>query len=358
MKGRIFLAMKAAAGLAVFAPVLSACGTATNVGVAAPSAFIYVFNKGNNTISVIDPADNQVKVIQTVKFPAYGLYPSNQYGLGSGYLMLPEATQVAILKDSNLSAAATIPMTSAKGLWTAILPDGKTGIVVARATDAISWVNMDPTSKAFGTIEKTVTVPGKVGLCDISLSPNGQYAYIPDLYTSQLQVVNTTTGNTVYLGPSPIAKSFMGTVSWNGKIWAIEGSSGSGSVEYMSLANPIQPKLIKVLTQANDLGVGPHTDEFSPNNQYDFVLDRTSSQVSVVSMKTFQVVHTVQLPAGGLPRVAAFSYTGSTLYVSLEGINSVAAINTSTFAVDKIIKVGPDPVGLAPTLYQWAQNGG
>lgn len=357
MGNRIKLAMKAAGGIAATGFLLSACGTAQNTGVAAPSAFIYVFNKGSGTISVIDPKDNQVKVIQTVPFPAYGLYPSNQYGLGSGYLMLPEPTKVAILKDSNLTAAATIPMTSAKGLWTAIMPDGKTGIVVARATSLISWVNMDPTSKAFGTVEKSVTVPGKVGLCDVSLSPNGRYAYIPDLYTSQLQVVDTSNGNTVYLGPSPIGKSFMGTVSWDGKIWAIEGSDGNGSEAYLSLANPKHPTVLKVITQADGLGTGPHTDEFSPNNQYDFVLDRTSSDVSVVSMKTFKVIHTIQLPVGGLPRVAAFSYTGATLYVSLEGVNSVAAINTQTFQVEKIIKVGLDPVGLAPTRYQWTQSG-
>lgn len=338
--------------------VASSCGVgAVGKGVQVRAKdLIYVFNKGSNSISVIDPATSSVKVVQTIPFSAYGLYPSNQYGLNSGYLMVPSATKVTLLRDSNLKPAATLSMPAAKGLWTAMLPSGQTGLAVARATGQISWIDMNPASREFGVVTKNVSVPGKVGLCDISLSPTGTYAYIPDLYKSKLQVVNTQTGATAYLGPSPLKKSFMGTVSWNGKIWAVESSAGHGGVEYMSLANPTRPTLIKTLTPANGLGLGAHTDEFSPNSQYDFVLDRTSSQVSVVSMKTFQVVHTINLPLHGLPRVGAFSYNGNTLFVSLEGVNAVAAINTHTYAT-KIIKVGTDPVGLAPTSYHWVHGG-
>lgn len=350
-KGRL-LAMAAALGLTL---ALAACGTGK--GVQTRSAdLIYVFNKGDNTISVIDPVDQQVKVVQTIPFSAYGLYPSNQYGLGSGYLMVPEPTKVTILRDSNLKPAATLQMTAAKGLWTAILPDGKTGIVVGRYDDKISWVNMNPASREFGVVIKSVTIPGKVGLCDISLDPSGRYAYIPDLFTSQLQVVDLQTGKTVYLGPSPVKKSFMGTVSWNGKIWAVEGSSGNGQVAYLSLADPTHPRLLKILDQSSGIGLGPHTDEFRPDGRYDFVLDKKSSEVNVVDTTTFKVVHTIELPKGGSPRVGAFSYHGNILYVSLEGVNSVAAIDTHTFKVIKIIKVGNDPVGLAPTRYAWTHG--
>ncbi len=335
---------------------LAACG-GSNVGVATlPKDLIYVFNKKSHTISVVDPTNNQIKVVKAVNFPAYGMYPSNQYGLGSGYLLVPSPTKVTILKDSTLRSVASISLNAAKGLWVAMLPGGKTGVIVARATDQVLWVNMNPKSALFGTIEKKVTVPGKVGLCDVSLNTTGKYAYIPDLYSSQLQVVNTATGATVYTGPSPIKKSFMGTVSWNGKIWAVEGSSGKGSVAYMSLANPTHPTLIKVLTQKNGIGIGPHTDEFTPNGKYDFVINRKSSTISVVSTAGFKVIHTIKLPVGGLPRVGAFSYNANIFYVTLEGINSIAAINTHTFKVMKLIKVGKDPVGLAPTLYHWTQK--
>lgn len=347
------LAIGAALGLTA---TLAACGaSASGVQTQSPD-LIYVFNKGDNTISVIDPVDQQVKVVQTIPFSAYGLYPSNQYGLGSGYLMLPETSKVTILRDSTLKPVASIPMKAANGLWTAILPGGKTGIIVGRYDSTISWVNMDPSSREFGVVIRSVTVPGNVGMCDISTDPSGRYAYIPDLFTSQLQVVDLQTGKTVYLGPSPIKKSFMGTVSWNGKIWAVEGSSGNGQVAYLSLADPTHPKLLKILDQSSGIGLGPHTDEFRPDSKYDFVFDRTSSEVNVVDTSTFQVVHTIELPVGGEPRVGAFSYHGNILYVSLEGVNSVAAINTNTFKLISIIKVGKDPVGLAPTLYAWTPH--
>lgn len=339
----------------------AACGTTTSVNQGQqvrPADLIYAFNKGDGTVSVIDPSTSSVKVVQNLPFPAYGLYPSNQYGLGSGYLLVPEPGKVVILKDQNLKIAATIKMSAAKGIWAAIMPNGQTGILVGRSTDQISWINMNPASREFGVVIKSVTIPNKAGLCDISLSPSGQYAYIPDLTTNQIQVVDTTTGNTVYQASVPgLIKPFMGTVSWNGKIWAVESSAGDGSVYYFSLANPAQPRLLKVVAQTDGLGLGAHTDEFSPNSRYDFVLDRTSSQVSVVDTNTFQVVHTINLPAGGLPRVGAFSYNGNKLFVSLEGVNSVAEINTNTFSLTKVIKVGLDPVGIAPTDYAWVHNG-
>lgn len=339
----------------------AACGATTSINKGQqtqPSDLIYAFNKGDSTVSVIDPSSSSVKVVQNLPFPAYGLYPSNQYGLGSGYVLVPEPGKVVILKDKNLKPVATIDMAAAKGIWAAIMPNGKTGVLVGRSTDQISWVNMDPGSREFGTVIRSVTVPNKVGLCDVSLSPSGKYAYIPDLLSNQIQVVDTSTGNTVYQASVPgMVKPFMGTVSWNGKIWAVEAAGGNGSVYYFSLADPAHPTLLKEVTQADGLGLGAHTDEFSPNSRYDFVLDRTSSQVSVVDTSTLKVVHSIDLPVGGLPRVGAFSYNGNQLFVSLEGVNSVAAINTKTFTLSKLIKVGVEPVGIAPTDYAWVHNG-
>ncbi len=341
--------------------ILSGCagGKVGSVGQGAqtPSPdLIYVFNKGDNTISVIDPSSQRVKVVQTVPFSAYGLYPSNQWGLQSGYLMLPQPGKVTILRDKDLKPVATIPLAAAKGLWTAMLPDGKTGIMVARETDQLQWVNMDPASREFGVVTRSITIPGKVGLCDVSIDPSGKYAFIPDLYKSKLQVIDLASGATVYLAASPVPKAFMGTVSWDGKIWAVEGSKGNGEVAYLSLADPTHPKLLKVLDQASGLGLGPHTDEFSPDNRYDFVLDRKSSEVSVIDTSTFTVVKNIELPAGGQPRVGAFSYHGNALYVSLEGTNSVAVIDTKNLTLLKVIKVGKQPVGLAPTRYAWASH--
>lgn len=319
---------------------------------------IYAFNKGNNTVSVIDPTTNSVKLAQNVPFDAYGLYPSNQYGLGSGYVLVPEPKKVVILKDSNLKPVATIQMSAAKGIWADILPNGKTGILVGRSNDQIAWVDMNPASREFGIITKSVTVANKVGLCDVSLSPSGTYAYIPDLYKNEIQVVDTTTGKTVYQAVVPgLTKPFMGTVSWNGKLWAVESSAGHGSMWYFSLANPARPQLVRTIDQTSGLGLGAHTDEFSPNGPYDFVIDRSSSQVSVVDTTTLKVVATINLPKGGKPRVGAFSYHGHLLFVSLEGVNSVGVINTTTFKLVKVIKVGPDPVGIAPTGYAWTNGG-
>ncbi len=357
-KGRF---SKALVGVSAAAVGLASCGVASSLHKGQQvggSGLIYAFNKGNNTVSVIDSSTGAVKLAQNVPLNAYGLYPSNQYGLGSGYLLLPEPTKVVIVKRSNLKPVATIKMSAAKGIWAAMTPNGKTGIVVGRSNDQINWVDMNPSSREFGVVTKSVTVPGKAGLCDVSLSPNGKYAYIPDLYTSQIQVVSTSTGQTVYQASVPgLSKPFMGTVSWNGKIWAVESSAGQGSVWYFNLANPTHPTLIKSVSATSGLGLGPHTDEFSRNGKYDFVLDRKSSQVSVVNTSNFSVVKNINLPKGGKPRVGAFSFHGHTLFVSLEGVNSVAAVNTSSLTLEKLIKVGPTPVGVAPSNYSWIQGG-
>lgn len=342
--------------LAVTGLGLIGCGTKGQGVPQRPLNLLFSFNRGDGTVTVIDGAASEPKVTQTVPFAPYGLYPSNQYSPGTGFVLLPQPGKVTIMRTADLSVAGTVDMTGATGIWADILPSGKAAIVVGRETDQIKWINLDPSAGGLGRVDFTLEVPGRVGICDESIDPAGRYAYIPDLYTNQLTVVDLHSRAIVFTGASQRPKPFMGTVSWDGKWWTVEHQGSPGGVSIYSLADPTRPVLAAFIDKTSGLGQGPHTDEFRPDSRYDFVIDKESADVTVIDMATLKVAATVNLPVGSGPTVGAFSYDGATLYVNLPGANAVAAIDTHAFKVIKLIPVGKEPIGIAPDRYSWVHH--
>jgi DNA-binding beta-propeller fold protein YncE len=72
---------------------------------------------------------------------------------------------------------------------------------------------------------------------------------------------------------------------------------------------------------------------------------RTGNHVAVVDLKAMKVAHTIDVPA--VPQEVLISPDGKIAYVSCDASHKVAAIRTSDWKVDKLIDAGPSADGLA-----------
>lgn len=192
----------------------------------------------------------------------------------------------------------------------------------------------------------------------MSTSPGGTHAFVPCLFSSQLMVLNLKTHKPV-LTPSPQAKPTMGTVSWNSKYWVVEDTAGGKNlVSVYSLAKKTHPALLADFAA----GIGPTTDEITPNSKYAFEISsgnakkKVDGSVEVIALGAKpKIIKTIKLPGFG-DTVGAFSPDGSTFYVNLPSAGAVAAIDVKTMSLITTIKVGKGPAGLFASTYQWVKH--
>ena len=83
----------------------------------------------------------------------------------------------------------------------------------------------------------------------------------------------------------------------------------------------------------------------TPDGRWLVVALRTGNQVAVVDLKTMKVAHTLDVPAA--PQEVLIPPDGHAAYVSCDASHKVAVISTSDWKVEKLIVAGPSADGLA-----------
>jgi DNA-binding beta-propeller fold protein YncE len=83
----------------------------------------------------------------------------------------------------------------------------------------------------------------------------------------------------------------------------------------------------------------------TPDGRWLVIALRTRNQVAVVDLQAMKVAHTIDVPAA--PQETLISPDGKMAYVSCDASHKVAAIRTSDWRVDKLIDAGPSADGLA-----------
>lgn len=182
---------------------------------------------------------------------------------------------------------------------------------------------------------------------------------MPCLYSSELMVLNLLQKDVAALTPSQQAAPTMGTVSWDGKYWVVEDTSGKKNlVTVYSLANPNQPKQLAVLQP----GVAPWTDQITPDSRYAFEIcsgnaqAHVNSSIAVIQLSSQpKVVKQIPLPGYGA-EVGAFSPNGQYFYSPVPSANEVAVIDVKSQSLIKTIPVGQDPGGIFAGKYDWLKH--
>ena len=322
---------------------------------------VYVFNTGDMTISVIDTDADEV--VATTYLGATASFPSNQYLPG----LLTDADDVVWLNvDQGVRAVSAGSLSEVASLgtgsganWQEVTPDGEHLVVSAREPAHTQYrVDADPSSDSFGevTAELDRTDEGGrggndgPGPCDVSIHPDGRYAYVPDIFGDTLTVVDYEAFEIVAqvsvdpVGDADAVAPWMNTVAWDGDTLLVENSGGdTGTESIWDVSDPEAPEEVARLTADDGLGARPLTSEIGPDSEFGYVFTPGSDDVTVVDLGAREVAGRLDL--GGSAFVGTWDPAREKLYVPVRGADEVTVIDHAERAVVGTIPVGSKPYG-------------
>jgi DNA-binding beta-propeller fold protein YncE len=352
---------------------------------------VFVSNR-DNTMSVLDCKTDRRRASgilcrekQNVDVGFATSWPANQYdgdkhwwwsGLGGEVVGLKARRSANTLRSpSNIRVVETYDLPgvpAGRNLngsnFIGVTPDGRRAWNSAREIDEIQEIDVDPKSPTFGTILTRIDVPlsahagpdgqrnGRMRPCDMSITPDGRYLWEPDLGGETITGVDLDTGTVVAqltlapLDPSERVRPFMLTT--NGEIALVENfEAPSGTYSVIDVTDPTNPVELKRITQADGLGIGPQTSEFTPDGHFAYLITNGSpavpGSVDVLDLDSLDIVKKIALPANCRPHTGDFSNDGGFFFLNCSGSNQIAVIDNATQAVVEAVALsGTTPRGV------------
>ncbi|MFC7115243.1 hypothetical protein ACFQH2_10220 [Natronoarchaeum sp. GCM10025703] len=241
--------------------------------------------------------------------------------------------------------------TGAEANWQELTPDGSSLIVSAREpTHAQYRIDADSNSETFGEVTGEID-RGDAGPCDVTMGPDGAYAYVPDLRADTLTVLDLDGFEIAAQVPvDPVldgvddVNSYMGTAAWSGEWLAVENAEGDhGTESIWDISYPTAPEERYRFTEADDLGAGALTSEIGPDSETLYVFTRNSNDVTVIDVPELTVIDRIDL--GGSALVGSWDPDREKLYIPVQDSDEVAVLDHATGEITARIDVGAAPVG-------------
>ena len=187
--------------------------------------------------------------------------------------------------------------------YTELTPDGTHLIVAARYIHKILKIDARSGTPGFGPVVSEVPHYEGSQPCDMTMLADGSYCFTPDRTGNTASVFRIDPFGVVATLPlesmtdEPL-EPFMATVSPRGDYLFVENAQGDSSESIIDISNPAQPFEVKRLTQADGLGLGALTDEFTPDGRYCVIICRGSNELTVVDVERLEVRGSVPMPEG------------------------------------------------------------
>ncbi len=355
---RLLLAGSAAVGSAVTAGCLGDDTESERELVAEPT--VYVFNTGDGTLTLIDTETDEV--VETAAIGMTSSFPSNQFSpritdSDDDPLWINVDDEVRALAVGTVSEVASVD-TGSGANWQEQTPDGEHLVVSAREpAHRQIRLDADPASSDFGSVTGEIDRQPEGGRgdndgpgpCDVTIHPDGEYAYVPDLFGDTLTVLSIDSFEIARQievdsrnGTPP--EPWMGTAAWDGERLLIENNEGEhGSESIWDVSDPAAPEEVVRLTPEDDLGRSPLTSEIGPDSEVGYVFTPGTEDVTVIDLVDGTVEDRLDL--GGEAFVGTWGPDREKLYVPVQTADEVAVIDAETRAVTTTIAVGSDPYG-------------
>ncbi|MFQ5881544.1 MAG: FG-GAP-like repeat-containing protein [Candidatus Methylomirabilales bacterium] len=317
-------------------------------------AMVYVTNREDDTVSVIDPNTNQVIDTVPVGHKPHGITLTP--GGKEAYVANRNDNNVSVIQTGTTPGSNTEILTipvgqKPEGVGSAEVPNKGAKVFVAnRNDDTVSVMDADPSSLFFHTVISTVNLPKPKNHKPVAVafSPDGAFAYVVAEGSDKLFVIdaqkaiddpaNAVLGS-VAVGKKPMALD----VSSDGKRIYV-ANRGEDTVSKLTTETPGAPASPQVIATI-DVEHHPEGVAILPNGSRLYVTNREANTVSVIDTTTDTVTTTI--PVGKHPLGIDILPGGEFAYVAEEGDNSVAAIDTSNNSVVAMIPVGKHPRSVA-----------
>jgi YVTN family beta-propeller protein len=238
---------------------------------------------------------------------------------------------VSVIDTANDAVTATIPVGNGP-LAVAISPDGKKAYVANYQSDTISVIDT-----ATNTVTSTVTVGDNP--YGIAVSPDGTRLYVAKMNSDAISVIDTTTN------------AIIATVKLDGSPRGVVVSPDGSKVyvaNYNSACISVINTETNTVTSTVDVGNYPCGIAISPDGSKIYVTNTYDDDtVYIIDTATNSVVGTI--PVGSRPLGIAVSPDGSKVYVANNGDNTTSIIDTTTNTVTSTVNIGYAPEGIAVT---------
>jgi DNA-binding beta-propeller fold protein YncE len=194
---------------------------------------------------------------------------------------------VTVVDPQTLKIVARIPTSQPESHMLAITRDGRRGYTANVGPGTVSVLDL--------VSRKPITViPVSPKIQRIALSVDDRFVFTSDQTKSQLAVIDTTTNKV--------------------KTWVALPAQGYGSAP-------------------------------TPDGRWLVVAMRAGNKVAVVDLSTMKIAHTIGVPP--VPQEVLIPPDGQVAYVSCDASHKVAVVRTTDWTVDKLIDAGPSADGLA-----------
>ncbi len=322
----------------------SPVGTLYRTALSRAQSRVYTADQVSNTVSVINPADNQfLGLIKLGELPPAALAPlykgqSLVHGLGFS----PDGSRLCVVSIGSNSITlidtATNKVVKSRYLGRSpheafFTPDGKEIYAAVRGEDYVSVLNAE-------TLDEITRIKTNSGPAMILFRPDGKYAFVPSSFTPELCVIDCATHEVVARVPqaSPFSPNL--AVSADGKqVWFT--LKDSGKTQVMDAAPPF--------AILGTVASGPITNHVTcvdnAAGHFAYVTVGSLDEVKVYRREPpFEQVATI--PTGALPHGIWGSPDGTRVYVGLENEAKVQAIDTATNKIVATVPCGQLPQAL------------
>ncbi len=328
----------------VMSALLFATGT-----LAAPTARVYVANRGGTTIDVIDTATNKVvEVIKGIESPEVIRFSPD----GSRLYITSRSEDVLDVRDRK--SGKTIKKVPLSG-WAndaMVTSDGKLIVVCIRNTsqEAIDKGALDIIDSK--SLEKIASIPVRRGLHDVSLtedghfaaagSPGGQFITVFDLQKKEIAWEVTYDQGVLPViiesNPDGSGKRIFAQLNRTNGFSVIDFETHK---EIARIKNPDEPSGFPPGCEGISHGIG-----IAPDHKTLWTNSRPANAVFVYSLPDLKLLGHVPLPEtevpgkaprGGGPAWVTFTPDSKTVYISTCGTKSITAIDVQ--AIKQITEI-------------------
>jgi len=321
---------------------------------------VFVFNTGDGTVSLIHPETDDV--VETVSVGLTSSFPSNQFtpqltDSPDDHLWINAGRGVSALAIETLAEGPSFE-TGSGANWQEQTPDGDHLVVSAREPTHVQYrLDANPASETFGEVTGEIDRTSESGRgnndgpgpCDVTIHPDGEYAFVPDLFGDTLTVIDIEAFEIVEQVDveaidGTVPEPWMGTAAWDGDRLLVEHNEGAtGSESIWDTSDPTEPEELVRLTTDDGLGEGPLTSEIGPDSETGYVFTPGTNDVTVVDLVEGAVADRLDL--GGQAFVGTWAPSREKLYIPVQTADEVAVLDHTEGEITATIEVGSEPYG-------------
>ena len=317
----------------VLGVLVAACATAAPPAPVNVSNRIYVANESGNSVSVID--SNSLEPLKTIPLALKGAHDMALTRDGRTLFVSNLLSgELAVLDTGTFTVMATLP-TGNRCHSIALTNDEKQAWIVNIGENNISIIDV-ARLRILGTIPSVGKLPGH-----IRFSKDGRFAYITSQEDGQLVVIDTSNHQIIKRVPVGRLPHYI-LASPDGRyLWGVD--TGERHVYVIDMTTNTRVTTIDVGPKPQHIAFGVR-GMFGP---FAYVAVEDANEIVVIDARPGELKVVDRIAVGNKPSGVSASPEGGRVYVSLQGTDQMAVIDTGTHRVINRVPVGLKPVGIA-----------